>query len=374
MRERQVTAVTHHEQSFDELVGETERVLAMVASLLGESTVSPARTARIDAEVLRETLSSAELALTAWSRCHTTDAERVAIALNELRRMQLATHYLELRRRHESVHALHDALRRLRTASTVHELASQVPHEAAKMGFDRTLFSWLDNRRWVPAAFHTSNGPEEARAVMEAGSPYHPIGDLLEGEMVRERRPMIVRNALDHPRVHPRIQSVMHSHAYVAAPVLAPAGVVAFISADQNTETGTVDDFDRDLVAMFGEGVGLALERVSMIEEMDQIRSRLGQQADSLRNLMADFDGSNVSAGAPSPPGRGRPTALLHDLTRREEDVLRLVATGLSNAEIADRLYIAVGTAKTHVKNVLHKLGAENRAQAVAIYHSQTMR
>ncbi|MFB9073466.1 response regulator transcription factor [Citricoccus parietis] len=54
------------------------------------------------------------------------------------------------------------------------------------------------------------------------------------------------------------------------------------------------------------------------------------------------------------------------DLTRRELEILGLVAEGLSNAAIAQRLVISEGTAKTHVKNILRKLGASNRTQAAA--------
>ena len=54
-------------------------------------------------------------------------------------------------------------------------------------------------------------------------------------------------------------------------------------------------------------------------------------------------------------------------LTKREREVLRLIARGKSNKEIAAQLHVTERTAKFHVTAILSKLGAENRAQAVAI-------
>ena len=77
------------------------------------------------------------------------------------------------------------------------------------------------------------------------------------------------------------------------------------------------------------------------------------------RRLIADF----ARRPRPDPPF----PAAISVLTHRESEVLRLIARGLSNAEISDTLVIAEQTTKTHVSHVLTKLGLRDRAQAVVV-------
>ncbi|MER6814555.1 response regulator transcription factor [Spirillospora sp. NPDC000708] len=73
-----------------------------------------------------------------------------------------------------------------------------------------------------------------------------------------------------------------------------------------------------------------------------------------------------AAAHGPSPAG-GRAARWHGELTEREADVLRLVAKGRSNAEIAGELFVSPQTVKTHVGNILAKLQARDRTQAVIL-------
>jgi DNA-binding NarL/FixJ family response regulator len=69
--------------------------------------------------------------------------------------------------------------------------------------------------------------------------------------------------------------------------------------------------------------------------------------------------------GRVAPAPRARVDGRLSSLTPRELEVLGLIARGLSNIDIAERLFVSEGTTKTHVSNVLAKLGLRDRVQAV---------
>jgi DNA-binding NarL/FixJ family response regulator len=92
----------------------------------------------------------------------------------------------------------------------------------------------------------------------------------------------------------------------------------------------------------------------------------LPQDGASATNTASVMKRANDQAAASFGPRRtasaGR--GLEVPLTPREQEVLALLAAGLSNAEIAERLFISLSTAKVHVQHILKKLGAKTRLQA----------
>jgi LuxR family maltose regulon positive regulatory protein len=86
------------------------------------------------------------------------------------------------------------------------------------------------------------------------------------------------------------------------------------------------------------------------------------------RTLLMAFESSHTSTDPPVPGGfvQGQEQPLLDPLTAREQEVLTLIAEGLSNREIAAQLFIEVGTVKGYVHSLLRKLEVDSRTKAVA--------
>jgi DNA-binding NarL/FixJ family response regulator len=108
---------------------------------------------------------------------------------------------------------------------------------------------------------------------------------------------------------------------------------------------------------------GFLLKRSSpevLIEGIKVVAAGDGLLAPSVtRRLIQEFA---RQPGSPAPPA-----APLATLTQREREVLSLVGAGLSNRELAARLYISEATVKTHIKRILMKLGLRDRIQAVVL-------
>lgn len=123
----------------------------------------------------------------------------------------------------------------------------------------------------------------------------------------------------------------------------------------------TFDDDEYVFEGLRAGAQGYLLKAVSSGELADAIRTVAAGGAlidpSITRKVVAEF----ARLGAPPRPSAA---ALPEPLSERELDVLRLVAEGLSNREIAERLYLAEGTVKNYVTNILGKIGARDRTQA----------
>ena len=159
----------------------------------------------------------------------------------------------------------------------------------------------------------------------------------------------------------------------VRMPVLDGIEATRRITADPQTSgvrvlVLTTFDVDEYVFAALRAGAsGFLLKDATPEELLTAIRVVAAGEA-----LLAPAATRHLVDAFVSGPSLGRPDAGLVDaLTGREREVLRLVAQGLSNAEIAGRLVVSPATAKTHVSRILAKLGLRDRAQLViAAYES----
>jgi DNA-binding NarL/FixJ family response regulator len=191
------------------------------------------------------------------------------------------------------------------------------------------------------------------RAIIDAEADLEVVGEAADGAevqpLVLRRRPDVVLMDVRMPAVD-GIQATRHLLATVHDPPR-----VLVVTTFEN------DDYVYD--ALRAGASGFLLKRARPAEVVEAIRVVAHGESllfpAALRRLVT------AHGGGADDRLRGA------GLTDREADVLRLMATGLSNSEIAAELVVGVETVKTHVGNVLTKLGARDRTQAViAAYES----
>jgi DNA-binding NarL/FixJ family response regulator len=184
------------------------------------------------------------------------------------------------------------------------------------------------------------------RAIIDAESDLEVIGEAEDGTevvpMAQKHRPDVV---LMDVRM-PRIDGIRATELLLAAFDDPPRVIV--VTTFEN------DDYVYD--ALRAGASGFLLKRVGPEQVVDAVR--IVARGESLLFPAAIRTMALRHLGAP-------PRVRRWSLTEREQEVLRLIARGDSNLEIAGTLFITVETVKTHVSNVLAKLGVRDRLQAV---------
>ncbi|MCK0116112.1 response regulator transcription factor [Isoptericola sp. S6320L] len=186
------------------------------------------------------------------------------------------------------------------------------------------------------------------RVVLDAEPGVTVVGEAEDGagvpQLVADARPDVLLMDVRMPRV----DGIAATRAVVARASHGPAPRVVMLTTFEND--------DHVLDALQAGAQGFLLKRARPAEIAQAVR--LVARGDSL--LFPDAV-RRLAAGRP-PSGDALASARLTD---REGQVLRLMADGMSNAEIAGELYLGVETVRTHVGNVLGKLGVRDRTQAV---------
>jgi DNA-binding CsgD family transcriptional regulator len=281
---------------------------------------------------------------------------------------------LRLEQRDELFALVNKSLQRLRTADSVPNLLTTLPHEVVKLGYVRALYSNIDRLRWVAYSAHSANSLLESKQLVEVGSqtPFQDLRPLMEYDMVQLRQPVLFRNVRTSERVHPALIRVTQSESMVAAPVISGTSVIGFVSIDARSNSGEVEEFDREVLSLLCIGTGAILDRLRLIERLEKtpdapsIGELLGiEECEPVQSLEHNRLGKiPISKNRIGYNGVG-----FDILTRRENEILELIAKGLSNRKIAEHLVITGETVNSHVKSILRKFNVSNRTGAAEILH-----
>jgi LuxR family transcriptional regulator, regulator of acetate metabolism len=192
---------------------------------------------------------------------------------------------------------------------------------------------------------------------------------LRETEALRRRTTMLVEDATSDPGA---LGMLAGATSFVVAPIVCHEEAVGLIHVDRGLSGDAVTEVDRDTLAVFAEAFGHAVEHCVLSGRVRAHSQRVlalvrSTEASVTELGRAEFDLS--SAGGRFPAARVRTgDGLDGALTRRELEVVTMLAEGETNARIAQRLVVSEDTVKSHVKHILRKLGVHNRSQAVSRY------
>jgi DNA-binding CsgD family transcriptional regulator len=350
---------------------------ARVAALLGDGAPQPAESVATD-------LLAAHRAIAGQLQDSLEDREGFAYAA-ELHRLACRLVEEGIAPRLDSVERVHAALARLGEHGPVSEILAFAPREAAvAVGLDRVLLSRIQDGALIAEGLHVREDPEGARATLarlrEAPVPLeYP---LIEGELLRRRRPLLVAAGGGEPGRRRAHADVMGWRDYVTAPIVLEGRVIGFLHGDRTGPDTTLRPLDRDALAGFAQGFAHIVERAILRrrlriqrQEMRQVATWADARTSELSDRAVDLAADRDADDDPGPGSSAAVDSSLRDLlTRRELDVLELMVKGDTNAGIARELVVSEGTVKFHVKNILRKLHAANRAEATSRYLRLTLR
>ena len=311
-----------------------------------------------------------------------TDVADLSQCLHEVHAVRFSIHDLLGHERLRRLDQLDRGLSELRRVTDQDELLETVCEAAAgACGFDRVMLSRVDDGVWRPwRSYSRDIGPPERDflAWMREVPEIQLSRMMLESELVRRREGAIVTDASSDPRVYRPLFEVAAQTSYVAAPIVTGDRVIGLLHGD--IDGGEVVDLDRDILWFFAIGFAQIFERAVLLSRLRDKRAEMMAATRSLEAILDDLTSSEVALAtrqetsavavsrAVRPVVATRPPVLEGLLTSRELEVLALMATGATNDRIAQRLVIATGTVKSHVKQILRKLRVENRAEAISQY------
>ena len=265
-------------------------------------------------------------------------------------------------RRADALERVADAVRRLGELAPGEELPRRAAAELGRGSeFARVLISEVNGEQLtiVTAWERDGDGDELLARLREPIALAYP---LLEREVVRDRRPRIVDAGPEHG-THAWAR-LLDPRCYAVAALVADPETIGLVHADDGDRQ--LDQLDLEVIARFAAGLSGVLERTVLRHTLELHRAELSAAAQWMAGAVRRLD--ELAGGSTSETLGGPESQVLESLTARETEVLRLLAQGLPNRQIAQRLAVREGTVKYHIKNILRKLGATGRADAVSRY------